>query len=276
MADSLTTYPPTGVFQTTTPIRAYEPGATRRLGPGNALRYCEIAANMASAAAGFGAEWYFQRNEGWVIFRQTVELHAPIGPGEQLLMTTWVRNYTRVSSNRDYILRNLTNNRVVARTSTTWAYVDREQQTPKRIPQDFAARIPLHPQPALPERMPWGDELADPPPTARLELWARYYEADQLKHVNNCVYADWLDEAARLSFAAWRADPRLSTLLGRPVLPRRLTIHYQKSALPGDVVVISTRLTRVGARGVQIAQSATLRDDPAARLVEASAVYLMG
>ncbi|MBA3823745.1 MAG: acyl-CoA thioesterase, partial [Ktedonobacterales bacterium] len=111
-------YLPTGEFVARAAIRAYEPGSTNRLGIGNLLRYCELAANMASAASGFGAGWYRERDEGWVTFRQTIELVAPVGVGQTLDLMTWVVDFSRVSSRRFYRLTRTDTGAVVARTET--------------------------------------------------------------------------------------------------------------------------------------------------------------
>src|SRR5438046_1334300 len=103
-------YLPTGEFVARAAIRAYEPGAGNRLG------YCELAANMASAASGFGAHWYRDRDEGWVTFRQTIEIVAPVGVGQTLDLMTWVVDFSRVSSRRFYRLTHADTGAVVART----------------------------------------------------------------------------------------------------------------------------------------------------------------
>jgi acyl-CoA thioesterase FadM len=104
-----------------------------------------------------------------------------------------------------------------------------------------------------------------------VEWWARGYEADSLKHVNNCVYGDWLAESARLSFARWA---EAESQMRRDWLPRRITITYQRSARPGDVVILTNSAERVNARGAVLAQSIALRDDPAHPLVTATAWYV--
>lgn len=269
-------YLPTGEFRDHQLVRAYEPGANGRIGVGNLLRYCELAANLASRKAGFGPEWYYRRGEGWVVFRQTLELSAPARVGDELDLLTWVRGYTRVSAQRDYLLVHAASGQAVARGTATWAYVDRAHQTPKRVPQDILTQFPIPQRSALPNRLPWGAPLPTPPPETHLEIWARGYEADSLMHINNCVYADWLAEAARLSFQHWSSLPDYPDLVPPNLLPRRLSIHYQRSALPGDVITITTRLERAASRGLVLEQTATLRDDPASALVTATAWYVGG
>jgi len=265
-------YLPTGEYVVRQPVRAYEPSANGRLGPGNVLRYCELAANLASTAAGFGPQWYLERGEGWVIFRQTVEFGAGIGNGDTLELMTWVQSITRVSSIRNYRLTNAATGATVARAATTWAYVERASQTPRRIPAEFA-HMPQSPRPSLIARPAWDDTPGHALPPTQVEWWARGYEADTLKHVNNCVYADWLHEAARLSFMRWAAlDPRFEV----PPLARRFTLHYQRSALPGDVIAIATAPAAIGRRGVVLEHTIAPRDNAATPLLTATTWYAYG
>jgi acyl-CoA thioesterase FadM len=270
-------YLPSGEFLWRQPIRAYEPSSAGRLGLGNLLRYCEIVANAASAAAGFGALWYQQHGEGWVIYRQTIELAAPIGISEEIDLMTWVRSYTRVTAQRDYLLRRARDGAAVARATTTWAYVERERQSPRRIPPEIVTRLPNVERAALHDRPAWGRSPMMPLPVAELTLRARTYEADTLKHVNNCVYADWLTEAAAQAQARWgdAVDPLLAKVASQSLLPRRLTIHYQRSARPGDDIIITTVPTRVGSRGLTLSHTVALRSDTSAPLVTATADYLI-
>ena len=222
-------YLPTGEFVTRADIRAYEPGANNRLGIGNLLRYCELAANAASAAAGFGAQWYRDRDEGWVTFRQTIELAAPVGVGQTLDLMTWVVDFSRVSSRRFYRLTRADTGAVVARTETTWAYVARAGQTPRRIPAEIIAEIPLVARRSIPPRPAWPQGEAGTLAPTQVEWWARGYEADSLQHVNNCVYGDWLAESARLALDHWAAE---TPTMQRTWQPRRIAINYLRSARP--------------------------------------------
>ena len=269
-------YLPSGAYHWRVPVRAYEPSANGRMGPGNLLRYCEVAANAASAASGFTYGWYADRGEGWVTFRQTIELAAPISIGGSLDLLTWVQSFARVRSQRNYRLVRASDGATVGRCSTTWAFVDSASQTPKRIPTIITEHIPLLPRPALGERATWGDVPTPLPPPANVIWRARSYEADSLKHINNCVYADWLTEAAANAFAEWTnaADPRLAAHANTLLLPRRLTITYIRSVLPGDEISITTTPERVGSRGIAIAQTITLRADPTTPIVTVQAVYL--
>ena len=264
-------YRSSGEFVVRQPVRAYEPMANGRMGFGNLLRYCELAANMASAAAEYGPEWYVARGESWVVFRQTIELAAPVTMGDTLDLMTWVQSYTRVSAQRYYRFTNAKTGAVVARAETTWAYVDRATQRPKRVPPEILGRFPTVPRMALPPRVIWGEPVATTLSATLADWWARGYEADSLKHINNCVYADWLHEAARLSFARWAAA---DATMPANWLPRRLSLSYLRSALPGDVITIATQPQRRHPRGIVLDHTIARRDDPTQPLVTATVWYI--
>jgi acyl-CoA thioesterase FadM len=271
-------YLPTGEYEQLLAVRAYEPRADGAVDMGGLFRYCEIAANAASAAAGHSPIWYFARGEGWVIYRQTVEAHAPIGIGGEVLLQTWVSSYTRVSAQRNYLLRRASDGAIIARGEATWAYVSREDQSPRRIPAEVPVNTPIVERTALSPRPEWGRALVFPQPDATLRWMARGYEADTLKHINNCVYADWLSEAARMAFAMWSNanDPILAHLVHGPLLARRLAVNYQRSARPGDIVVLMTCPERVGSRGLVLHQTIALDHDPTSVLLTATATYVQG
>ena len=263
-------YLPSGEFVARQPVRAYEQMANGRMGVGHLLRYCELAAHLASVAAEYGPDWYLPRGESWIVFRQTIELAAPVSMGDTLDLMTWVQSYTRASAQRYYRFTHAKTGAVAARVETTWAYVDRATQRPKRVPPEILGRFPTVPRMALPKRVIWGEPVADTLPATQVEWWARGYEADSLKHINNCVYADWLHEAARLSFARWSAA---DAHLPANWLPRRLNLSYVRSALPGDVITITTQPERRNPRGIVLGQTIARRDDPTNPLVTATAWY---
>jgi len=257
-------------------VRAYEPHANGRLDFGGLLRYCEIIANEASAVAGFNSDWYVNRGESWVIFKQTLELATPVGIGDILGVQTWIRDYARVRANRDYLVWHADSGKIAARATATWAYVNRESQSPKRFPAEFTERLPIVPLSSLSPRFQWGLPYQAALPLSILRLTARYSETDTLKHVNNCVYADWLHEAALMSFQEWHAaiDPQLVLLTQSPLLPRRLQISYQHSALPGDEVIITSVPERISSRGIALKQTITRRDEAQTVLITAISEYL--
>src|SRR5206468_1424429 len=84
-----------------------------------------------------------------------------------------------------------------------WAYVDRVRLRP--IPVNPAIAALFTPLPLSPLLTPWPvlPPAAAPPPPQRWDHHARRYEADTIGHINNTIYADWLEEAAGDALRAW-------------------------------------------------------------------------
>jgi acyl-CoA thioesterase FadM len=73
-----------------------------------------------------------------------------------------------------------------------------------------------------------------------LLLEARHYETDTQQHINNCVYADWLDEAFHQ--AATTAQPSFPA---QTLYPRFYHIEYIREVVAGDSLRIETQMQPV-------------------------------
>src|SRR5262249_55192442 len=181
-------------------VRSYEVGRDGRARLSTILRYCEQIATEASAFAGFDPAWYLRQGTAWVVREMNLLLGALPTVGDELLLATWVADFKRVQSRRDYALWYADSSRLIARAEARWAYVDRVRGLPLRISQEIiTALAPLgH---LMHTRAP---AMLAPPdgPSHALTLTARDYEADSQQHINNCVYADWLGEGLARSLRA--------------------------------------------------------------------------
>jgi acyl-ACP thioesterase len=253
---------PEGAYEVATHVRSYEVGRTGTIRLGTILRYFENLATLHSAQRGFDHNWYEHEGSAWVVREMRLLLGPPPGIAEELRMATWLSGFRRVQAHREYALWRAADGRLLARAQARWAYVDRIAGQPRRLPESLIERfnplggaIPTHHHPMS----------ASPESEARSELalTARDYEADSNQHINNCVYADWLDEAlARAPLEAAR------------ILPRHVALEYLRPALPGESLRIATRTTRSGSRGLAAIQEIT-REPDVAVVLRASSEHLL-
>ncbi|MGZ8437235.1 MAG: acyl-[acyl-carrier-protein] thioesterase [Candidatus Limnocylindrales bacterium] len=173
------------------------------------LRYAQDVAWHHSATRGFGRAWYAERGLTWLVRTAAVALLAPIEVGSEIEGTTQVVGWRRVWARRRTDFRD-SDGSLVAWTQIDWVLLDRNG-APTRIPSEFdtvfgastisssLARVALD---------------ATPASARHLSFPVRPQELDPMGHVNNAVYADWLDEAviAAGDLAATRAIPRLARL----------------------------------------------------------------
>ena len=169
------------------------------------LRYAQDLAWFHSSARGFTRAWYQERGLTWLARAAEVMVLGQIHVGDELVGTTRVVGWRRVWARRrtDFVDRSGT---TVARTHVDWVLLD-ERGAPTRVPKDF-------------DRDFWAPEAtfplgrvgleATPPDAARDTIDVRPQELDPMDHVNNAVYADWLDEQVigAGGSAAVRAVPR--------------------------------------------------------------------
>jgi acyl-ACP thioesterase len=190
-------------------VRFDEAGPDGLLRTSVLLRYAQDLAWYHSARRGFDRDWYRERGLTWLARAAEVGLDGEVRVGDELTGTTRVVGWRRVWARRrtDFVDAAGT---LVGWTHVDWVLLD-ARGAPTRIPLDF------HPVFGAPDagfplaRVP----LAEPPPDARRARFeVRPHELDPMDHVNNAVYADWVEEQviAAGGLADVRAIPRLARL----------------------------------------------------------------
>jgi acyl-CoA thioester hydrolase len=258
-------------YHMTERIRTPDLDAWNRLRTVALLRYLEQLATAASTAAGFGGDWYTARQTAWVIRTLYLERLGAVAYGDILTLTTWVSSMVRVRSWREYELRQADGTPVAAG-RVEWVYVDRVRQVPRSVEPEIVAQFFTLPPMALVTPVPSLPPASRPPHTVTRRTWR--YEADSLGHINNTVYADWLEEAAGDAVRAWGialAEPAAPGLL---LHPAATTITYLRSVQPGDTVLITTTCAGADPDGttLALAQTITYPDAPAV-LIRAETFY---
>ncbi len=173
------------------------------------LRYAQDVAWHHSASRGFGRAWYAERGLTWLVRAAEVAVLAPIEVGSEIEGTTQVVGWRRVWARRRTDFRDA-GGMVVAWTQIDWVLLDRNG-APTRIPSEFDAVFGAPTVPFGLARV----TLDEPPAGARrLSYAVRPQELDPLDHVNNAVYADWLEQAVigAGDVPATRLVPRLARL----------------------------------------------------------------
>jgi YbgC/YbaW family acyl-CoA thioester hydrolase len=227
-------------------VSLYDLDAREEVSCANLFRYFEETAMRGSAHFGFDLEWYRAHDQFWVI--RTMQIERACAPRylDELEIGTWISAMARVRSDRNYLVRRARDGQVLARGIANWVYVDAKQMQPTRIHPEIIAMFDRHEKPALP---PIGKVTLHPEKPARFEFSsarrAQFYEADSAQHINNAIYVDWLEEAIR---DALRAMGYALALDGATPLPwfYRHALEYARPALPGDEVILRTRLVHSG------------------------------
>ncbi len=185
------------------------------------LRYTQDLAGRHSTAYGFDRAWYRQRGITWLVRAAEVAVVDRIPIDLELIGTTRVVGSRRVWARRrtDFVDAAGT---AVAWVNIDWVLLDR-RGAPTRIPPEVDAAFGMSPAAVTLARV----DLGEPPGHAqRGSLTVRPQELDPMGHVNNAVYADWVDESV---IAA--GDPTSVRSI-----PRLLRLEYARAAEAGAQV----------------------------------------
>jgi acyl-CoA thioesterase FadM len=206
-------------------VRFDEAGPDGRLRTSVSLRYAQDLAWYHSAARGFDRAWYRARGLTWLVRTAHAAITGDVRTGDELTGTTRVLGWRRVWARRRTEFVDGAGAQV-AWVEIDWVLLD-ARGAPTRVPAelgDFGA-----PEAAF---QLGRVSLAEPPTTAdHATFRVRPQELDPMDHVNNAVYADWLEERVLAAGGVAGAD------LVRAV-PRTIRIEYARPA-PSDATVVA-------------------------------------
>jgi acyl-CoA thioesterase FadM len=190
-------------------VRFDEAGPDGLLRTSVLLRYAQDVAWHHSTVRGYDRAWYWERGLAWLVRAARVTVDLPAAVGTELVGTTKVVGWRRVWARRGTEFRDATG-ALVATAQIDWVLLD-ARGAPTRIPAEFEpvfgaanGRLGL-------ARVDLGAVPAD---ARQIHFAVRPQELDPMAHVNNAVYADWLEEAVAQADgdAACRAIPREARL----------------------------------------------------------------
>ena len=210
------------------------------------LRFMQQTASDASAAAGFDIEWYERHGTIWLIRRTVVEYLAPAVYRDEVAVHTWVSDMRRVRSQREYELRRVRDDQLMARGFTDWVYVETVSGKLARIPDEvqrglMPGGLAARPRPS--------SKPSEPPAHAfRTSRRVEFGAIDSLAHVNNAYYATYIEQDLWDALAAhgWALDAFARE--GRLRL-RTYDIEYFEPALYGDRLTGVVWVTALGPAG---------------------------
>jgi acyl-ACP thioesterase len=189
------------------------------------LRYTQDLAGHHSAARGYDRAWYAERGITWLVRAAEVAVVAPIAVNAELVGMTQVVGWRRVWARRRTEFHDA-NGALVAWVHIDWVLID-GRGAPTRIPSEFDAVFGAPAATFGLARVNLGDVPVD---AARTAFTVRPQELDPMDHVNNGVYADWLDEG--ILGAGERAAVR--------AVPRLVRLDYARAAEPMASLVTET------------------------------------
>jgi acyl-CoA thioester hydrolase len=189
-------------------VRSYELDADQHVNRAVYNNYLEESATRASADAGYDHQWYFDQRRAWVVRELTLRYLHPLVHGDRVRARTWVSDFRRIYSHREYDLRRAADDLPVFRGRAKWVYVNLDTMRPERIPAAFESAFDPTPEPdPLDITLADAVTLTDSPSLTSTRR-VQHYEVDPAGHVNNAVYVNWFEQAYHdaLTAAGWPVD----------------------------------------------------------------------
>jgi acyl-CoA thioesterase FadM len=207
-------------------VRFDEADGTGALRASAHLRYMQDVAWQHSTSLGFDMAWYASQDRFWLVRCIALRVLSPAPYGVEVTVSTEVIAMRRVWARRVSEFR-LPDGALVAAARIDWIMTDGSGH-PARIPEAMAAAFPVPGGSHAPGRL----EVPGPPGGARggsaaaeaeIEVVVRRSEIDPMRHMNNAVYLDHLEETVAAAGGAALLDS----------CPRRYRLEFLLPALPG-------------------------------------------
>ena len=220
-------------------VRSSELSRDGTVGHAVFLQWFQEAAFEASASLGYGMKEFDEMGAAWLMRGIDIEFVQAAHYPEEIEIKTWVSDFQRVRSHREYEARRANDGTLLARARADWVFLDSRTFALRRVPAAAVALFDPNGQPAL-EPIAWHD-LAAGEPLGHFEATRRVqqYELDWMQHVNNTVYVNWIEQQAYDAWRAWEKDPAALNL-------RRHRIEYRQGAVGDDALVLISDAARVG------------------------------
>jgi acyl-CoA thioester hydrolase len=101
------------------------------------LRWMQTAAVAHSAVQGWPTERYLQSGAAFVVRSHQIEYLQSAYAGQELVVLTWVSNFSKATTIRKYKVVRQDDGLVLAKAATNWALVSLKHRVPRRIPPEL-------------------------------------------------------------------------------------------------------------------------------------------
>jgi len=105
------------------------------------IRWIDRVAELHADSIGYTRDAMLADGYMWFVGRHEIDYLAECFSGDQLLLLTWVRSFSRVKSWREVRIIRPADGIVVCQGVTLWVLVDLESRRPKRITPEMAERF---------------------------------------------------------------------------------------------------------------------------------------
>lgn len=229
------------IHETKFPVRYDECDPYGHVNHAHYARYMSVAAHGASDLVGYSDQKLKEMGAVWLVREHTIEFIQPYQFGDIVHIETWVSDFRRVRSLRQYIFWK--NGNIAARASTDWVFANRAAGQPRRVPDqmkdDFIRSNGPDDRPPV-KRTPFPDSSPGTADTLAAVVPVEWRDVDPNGHVNNAAFFSYIENGTWALCARYGWPPQRMVERGFGIVARRYRMRYLAPAVMGDNLQINT------------------------------------
>ena len=157
------------------------------------IRILGEVAGVHSETVGYGLNDVPQTHLTWMLLDWKVQFFLKPSWNSYLIIKTWARSFSKISSNRDFSVYDINNN-LVAKATSKWVLVDSEKHTPIRITEEIRNTFGEYNSSVFDTEV--NDKEKEPESSYFVyDYQIKRRDIDTNHHVNNLYYLDFAYDA---------------------------------------------------------------------------------
>jgi acyl-CoA thioesterase FadM len=157
------------------------------------MKLFQRAATDHSTEMGYPASWYQEQDSAWLARTHRLTYPRALDSEKPVTIRTEIEDCKKIRSLRSYELTQSNDGPLLASGYTDWVYLQRSEQSFKRIPEEMAKRFEPTYKESSPNR-PQLDSPEEPASAFESAIQVQFRDLDGMNHVNNAVYVDYILE----------------------------------------------------------------------------------
>lgn len=105
------------------------------------VRWLDRAAELHADSIGYTRQFMLAHHMMWFVARHEIDYLAETWLDDELVIATWVRDFAKVKSWRNYVIVRPRDGQTICRAATLWVLVDLPTRRPKRIDREMIERF---------------------------------------------------------------------------------------------------------------------------------------
>ncbi len=175
-------------------INNYDCNSYGKLSIANLVKYLGEASLQHSIDSGDYAYSIDKNSKAWMIYKWRIEILENLVGGDRIRIETWISSFDKFYANREFLV--YLEDRLVARVSSLWIYIDTKRKFPSRIDKDLEDIYTIDREYVFKEFIDLDESLEGF--SDEFVFRVRKSDIDYNKHVNNANYIDWMMELVPL------------------------------------------------------------------------------